>query len=72
MDVRSGVKHVTREISFETDMPADKVAKAVADAMGGATLDLTDDKGRRIVVPSDSIGYVEIGEADKRRVGFGS
>lgn len=71
MEVRIGVQNVSREITLETDMTADKVAKAVADALGGATLDLTDDKGRRVVVPSGAIGYVEIGESDKRRVGFG-
>jgi len=71
VEVRIGVQNVSREITLETDMTADKVAKAVADALGGATLDLTDDKGRRVVVPSAAIGYVEIGESDKRRVGFG-
>jgi formaldehyde-activating enzyme involved in methanogenesis len=53
-------------------MTADAVAKAVADAMTGATLDLTDAKGRRIVVPSNAVGYVDIGEETKNRVGFGS
>lgn len=72
MEVRIGVQNVSREISLETDMTADDVAKAVADAMGGATLDLTDAKGRRIVVPSHAIGYVDIGEETKNRVGFGS
>jgi hypothetical protein len=71
VEVRIGVQNVSREITLETDMTADKVAKAVAEALGGATLDLTDDKGRRVVVPSAAIGYVEIGESDKRRVGFG-
>ena len=34
-------------------------------------LGLTDDKGRRFVVNSTKIAYVEIGVADSRRVGFG-
>lgn len=72
MEVRIGVQNVTREISLETDLSADAVAKAVADAMGGATLELADSKGRRIIVPSASIGYVDIGEETKHRVGFGS
>lgn len=71
MEVRIGVQNVSRELTFETDMTADKVAKAVSDALSGATLELHDNKGRRIVVPSGAIGYVEIGESDKRRVGFG-
>lgn len=71
MEVRIGVQNVSREISLETDMTADKVAKALSDAMAGDALDLTDTKGRRILVPSSAIGYVEIGEEEKRRVGFG-
>jgi hypothetical protein len=34
-------------------------------------LGLTDDKGRRFLVNSAKIAYVEIGAADSRRVGFG-
>lgn len=70
MEVRIGVQNVAREIVLETDMTADEVAKSVADAVAGATLDLVDDKGRRIVVPSGALGYVEIGEQAKARVGF--
>lgn len=72
MEVRIGVQNVSREISLETDMSADAVAKAVSDAMAGATLDLVDSKGRRIVVPSNAVGYVDIGEETKNRVGFGA
>lgn len=72
MEIRIGVQNVSREISLDTDMTADQVAAAVAAAADGATLDLTDAKGRRVVVPSRAIGYVEIGEETKRRVGFGA
>ncbi|MFW7413700.1 DUF3107 domain-containing protein [Demequina sp. SO4-18] len=72
MEVRIGVQNVSREIVIETDMTADAVAEAVAGAMAGATLDLTDEKGRRVVVPSGAVGYVETGEETKRRVGFGA
>lgn len=72
MEVRIGVQNVSREISLDTDMSADAVAKAVAEAVAGGTLDLTDSKGRRVVVPSNALGYVDIGEEAKHRVGFGS
>ncbi|HLS39200.1 MAG TPA: DUF3107 family protein [Ornithinicoccus sp.] len=32
---------------------------------------LVDDKGSTILVPVNALGYVEIGTADKPRVGFG-
>jgi len=70
MEIRIGVQHVSRELTLEVDMPADAVASTVAKALGGATLDLTDTRGRRVVVPSAAIGYVEMGEETKRRVGF--
>ncbi|WP_084038313.1 DUF3107 domain-containing protein [Demequina sp. NBRC 110053] len=72
MEIRIGVQNVAREIVIETDMTADEVSKAVNDAVGGAILDLSDTKGRRLVVPAGALGYVEIGEESKRRVGFGA
>ncbi|GMA36451.1 hypothetical protein GCM10025876_26550 [Demequina litorisediminis] len=59
-------------MSSRRSLSGDEVAAKVADAVAGATLDLTDAKGRRVVVPAGSLGYVEIGEEAKRRVGFGA
>jgi len=46
----------------------------VSAAMSGSSKDglltLVDDRGRRVVVPVDRIAYVEIAQADQRRVGF--
>ena len=35
-------------------------------------LDLTDDKGRRILVPGERLGYVDLGSPSARAVGFGA
>ncbi|GAA3375227.1 DUF3107 domain-containing protein [Streptomyces sannanensis] len=74
MEVKIGVQHAPREIVLESGQSAEDVERAVADALGGKTqlLSLTDDKGRRILVPADRIAYVEIGESAARRVGFGT
>lgn len=72
MEIRIGVQNVSREITIDTEMTADAVAAAVSAAVKGGTLDLTDAKGRRVVVPSAALGYVDIGEESKRRVGFGA
>jgi hypothetical protein len=37
-----------------------------------ATLTLSDDKGRRLVIAADKLVYVEIAESEGRRVGFGA
>lgn len=70
LEIRIGIQNVSRELVMETDLSSDGVAQLVADAVAGATLDITDIKGRRVVVPSGSIGYVEMGEETKRFVGF--
>ena len=73
MEVKIGVQNVAREISFETDETADEVAKAVNAALeNGTILTLTGEKGRQLLVPAGVLGYVSIGESEKRGVGFGN
>ena len=73
MEVKIGVKGSPRELVVETELSADDIAAAVrecaADPQGLFQLD--DTKGRRILIPSDKLAYVEIGEQESRRVGFG-
>lgn len=72
VEVRIGVQHVAREITFETALSADELAKVVRDALEGDVLELTDDKGGRVIVPSASIGYVSTGAERRAGVGFGA
>lgn len=75
MEVKIGVKHVTRELVLESSQSPDEVAALVADAVSNKTsgaLTLMDEKGRRVVVPIEALAYVEIAEAGPRRVGFGA
>ncbi|AYG80607.1 DUF3107 domain-containing protein [Streptomyces sp. ASQP_92] len=74
MEVKIGVQHAPREIVLESGQSAEEVESAVADALAGKAqlLSLTDDKGRKVLVPADKIAYVEIGEPAVRRVGFGA
>jgi hypothetical protein len=72
VEIRIGVQNVSREVVIETDLTSADIEKKVADAMVGAALDLTDVKGRRVIVPAGAIGYVEIGEEERRRDGFGA
>ena len=72
MDIRIGIRDSSREISFESAQSASEVEAAVAAVLeGGAkVLKLTDNKGRRFIVPTDALGYVEIGAEEALRVGF--
>ncbi len=73
MEVKIGVQHVSREIVLECEDSVDQVLTALDKALTGkGSLRLTDDKGRTVVVPGAAIGYIEIGAANERRVGFGS
>lgn len=73
MEVRIGITDVAREVSITTDTSADDVIKALAGARElGGMLELTDEKGRRLVVPADRVGYLDLGAPDSRPVGFGA
>lgn len=71
MEIRIGVQNVSREIVVETDKSSDDISALVSKALSGGVLDLMDVQGRRVVVPSAALAYVQIGEEKKRRVGFG-
>lgn len=72
MEITIGIRQVARELTLETTQSADEVRAAVEAALSGAVLDLTDSRGRRVIVPSEAIGYVELGAEEARRVGFGT
>ena len=53
MDIELGIQNVARPVNFSTDESADNVSQAIAQAVAdNTTIDLTDDKGRRIIVPA--------------------
>lgn len=73
VEITIGVKNVAREITLESAQSAAEVQKAVSDALAkGGVLTLDDHRGRRVIVPVDSLGFVEIGQEEQRRVGFGT
>lgn len=74
MEVKIGVQHAPREIVLESAQSAEDVARSVTEALssGREVLTLTDEKGRQVIVPRDKLAYVEIGEPENRRVGFGA
>ena len=76
MEVKIGVSESPRELVFNSSQTPEEVEAAVRAALSGedaagAVLSLTDDKGRRFLVQTAKVTYIEIGAADVRRVGFG-
>ncbi|MFF2041229.1 DUF3107 domain-containing protein [Kitasatospora sp. NPDC058170] len=74
MEVKIGVQNAPREIVIESSQTADEVQNAVAKALEGTEklFTLTDEHGRRVIVPAERLAYVEIGEQAVRKVGFGT
>ena len=72
VEVKIGIQNVAREIVIEATGSEADIEAAVRSALDGGPLVLTDDKGRRVMVPADALGYVEVGEPSRGRVGFGA
>ncbi|WP_018684087.1 DUF3107 domain-containing protein [Actinokineospora enzanensis] len=72
MEVKIGVADTARELVLNSSLTPDEVEALVADALRNqqGQLTLVDDKGKRFIVPTARVAYVEIGGADARKVGF--
>ncbi|GAA4490808.1 DUF3107 domain-containing protein [Microbacterium panaciterrae] len=72
MEIRIGIINTGRELSFETSASADEVRTQIAAALdqGASHVTLSDVKGNSYIVPTASLGYVELGTEESRRVGF--
>lgn len=71
--VRITVANISSELVFETNSSIADVKSAVSAALSAGTpLVLEDSRGHEIIVAGDKIGFVDIGVATDRRVGFGA
>jgi Protein of unknown function (DUF3107) len=71
VEVKIGVADSPRELVVTSAQSQDEVDALVAEALSSqGLLRLIDEKGRRYVIPSARVAYVEIAPGDSRRVGF--
>jgi 3-hydroxyacyl-CoA dehydrogenase len=72
VEVKIGVLHTPREIVLESSQTPAEVEALVGAALGATSgvLALTDERGRKVMVPANLVAYVEVAQADVRRVGF--
>lgn len=71
MEVKIGVQHTPRELVLESAQSPAEVEQAVAEAMAkDSVLSLTDEKGRKVIIPIAKVAYVEIAESSGRPFGF--
>lgn len=73
MEIKLGIADVSREVTLETDASTEEVTAALGAALeNDGIFELTDTKGRKVLVPARRVGYVELGSSIARPVGFGS
>ena len=74
MEVKIGVQFANRELVIDSPMTGDEIESAVSEALASdsGVLQLHDTKGRRVLVPSDKLAYVELGSPTVGQVGFRS
>ena len=73
IEVKIGVQYSPREISLEVEMTADEIRAMVEQAVSdNGVINITDVRGRQILVPVSTFSYIEIGPPEARRVGFGA
>jgi hypothetical protein len=71
MLVTIGIQNVAREVRIETDETEEALSAAITKAVtSGEPLVIASTKGHKTFVPAAAIAFVEIGQNDKRSVGF--
>ncbi|MDO5049595.1 MAG: DUF3107 domain-containing protein [Actinomycetaceae bacterium] len=71
MIIQIGISGIARELTLEVDMEEDALFNAVSEAVQNPSpLQLTDVKGRRLLIPAGQLGYVLAAEDKRRPVGF--
>lgn len=72
MEVKIGVLHTARELVVDSTHTPEEIEQVVGAALKSVDgqLKLTDERGRTVIVPANLVAYVDIAQADVRRVGF--
>jgi len=73
VEVKIGIQSITRELVVDTPSSPDEVERSLMTALSnGGMFVIRDDKGGKILIPADKIGYVELNGAEQRKIGFGN
>jgi hypothetical protein len=73
VEVKIGIQSIQRELVLETPSSPDEVERSLMTALSnGGMLVIRDDKGGKVLIPAEKVGYVELNGSEQRRVGFGN
>lgn len=72
MEVKIGVQFAPRELVLNSAQTPAEVADTISAAItsDSGLLTLVDERGRRVIVPTSKLAYVEIAPESPRPVGF--
>ncbi|APT93073.1 ATP-binding protein [Corynebacterium phocae] len=71
MDIRIGFADTARELVVRSNGTQEELTAKINEALGGnAVVELADDKGKKYIIRTDRIVYVEIGPSKPHAVGF--
>lgn len=72
MKVLLGIHRAPGPLTLEVDEPADTLLQRLKDAMSsGTVVELVDTKGETSLVAGSAIAYVQVGNEQVHKVGFG-
>jgi hypothetical protein len=73
VEVKIGIQSVARELVLDTPSSPDEVERSLLTALtNGGMFVVRDEKGGKVLIPADKIGYVELNGAEERHIGFGN
>ena len=73
MEVKIGIQSITRELVLDTPSSPDEIERSLLTALSNSGMfTVRDEKGGKILIPADKIGYVELNGTEQRRRGFGN
>ncbi len=73
MEIKIGIQNVARELTLESRHNADDIEKMVRKALAeDEVLILDDENGRRVMIAASKLAYIELGQENARKVGFGA
>lgn len=70
VEIRIGIEHSAREITFESNQSAAEIETLLTDAFKSGVARFVDDRERVFLVNAEKITFLEIGEETQRRIGF--
>lgn len=72
MDIKIAVQHVNHAIELDAVGKQEEIVDQIKAALtDGGMLSLRDTKGRDYLIPAATIGWIQVGDGEHGKVGFG-